>query len=434
MVVFPSFARGPGNSVDLPNSRDRQPGGHSLNLSDGAGVTSGQFVLQYNSALLAVTGVTVNGSLAGASLTLDPSSTPGKAVLDFFSPTALAPGIASLGALQAGVPNSAAASYKAKALLHFASEQLNGGAIAVAGDDALQIVAYLGDTNGDGTLSGGDASLISRVSVIFDTGFAAYPLLDPAIVGDLSNNGQADGPDVTLVNSYLAGIYRPQVPLIPTGLIIVPTGPDPILSLPAGLQAIPGTTLTVPVDIDTAHPDGSTGATEAILALKYDPQIFTVSAADVQLGSLTTGWQLTTVVNSQTGEIGIDLFSSMPIQSIAGGSLVTIAMEEKVCSGPCAVGSNAGSGSLLPPLSLVPQVDPTGQRVFTTTVGDGQGAFVLHISSGQWAASDGQAALGNTSVKIDNSVAAAPLTNGKPKAAAHLMWSFSLVSHRKMAA
>ena len=50
--------------------------------------------------------------------------------------------------------------------------------------------------------------------------------------------------------------------------------------------------------------------------------MFTVSAADVQLGSLTAGWQLTTLVNAQTGEIGIDLFSSTPIQTTASGSLV----------------------------------------------------------------------------------------------------------------
>ena len=184
--------------------------------------------------MLTITGATVNASLTGASLTLDPKSTPGNAILDFSSSTALASGVVRLGAVQAAVPNAAAASYKAKALLHFASEQLNGGGIAVAGDDAVQIVAYLGDTNGDGILSGGDASLISRVSVLLDTGFAAYPLLDPTIVGDVSSNGQADGPDVTAVNTYLAGISQLQLPQIPTGLTIVPTGPDPSLTLPHG--------------------------------------------------------------------------------------------------------------------------------------------------------------------------------------------------------
>ena len=75
------------------------------------------------------------------------------------------------------------------------------------------------------------------------------------------------------------------------------------------------------------------------MALQYDPQVFSVSAADVQSGSLTGGWQLTTVVNAQTGEIGIDLFSSTPIQTTAGGSLVDI-----VGSGQWAVGSAGCSG------------------------------------------------------------------------------------------
>ncbi len=54
------------------------------------------------------------------------------------------------------------------------------------------------------------------------------------------------------------------------------------------------------------------------------------------------------------------------------------------------MGSNAGLGLSLTPISLVNQVDPTGQRVFTTTVADGQGAFVLHWNGGQWAVGSGQ--------------------------------------------
>ena len=105
--------------------------------------------------------------------------------------------------------------------------------------------------------------------------------------------------------------------------------------------------VVVPVNIDTAHPLGSTGATEAILALRYNPQVFSVSAADVQLGSLTAGWQLTTVVNAQTGEIGIDIFGSTPIQTTAGGSLVTMT----VGSRQWAVGVN-GSGVALDTLII----------------------------------------------------------------------------------
>ena len=60
-------------------------------------------------------------------------------------------------------------------------------------------------------------------------------------------------------------------------------GPDPTLSVPTNLVAVPGSTLIVPVNIDTAHPDGSTGMVDAVLALTYDPKVFDVSAADVQL-------------------------------------------------------------------------------------------------------------------------------------------------------
>ena len=398
VVGIPAFARGPNNAaqVQLPNNLTE---GIPIDLSNGNGVTQGKFTLQYNSSLLSITGVAVNTALTGATLSLDAASTAGTAILDFSSttPVATSAGAVGLGGLVATVPNSASLLYKSKALLHWSGEQLNGGAIAVEGDDAIQVVAFFGDASGDGTLSGGDASDISAVATGTSTnaalgtlgGFTAFQLADPVIVGDLSGNGNVDAPDVTLINSFLSGTPRPQVPAIPTGLVISPTGPDPVLSLPTTLQALPGGTVVVPVNIDTAKPDGSTGATEAVLALQYNPQVFSVSASDVQAGSLTTGtgWQLTTVVNAQTGEIGIDIFSSTPIQTTAAGSLVTITLHEKV-------GSNAGSAVTLAPISLVSQVDPSGQRAFKTTVADNQGDFIIHFSSGQVAAGSEQPTAG----------------------------------------
>ena len=51
-----------------------------------------------------------------------------------------------LGGLVATVPNSAASLYKSKALLHWSSVQLNGGAtFAGEGDDAVEVDAYFGD-------------------------------------------------------------------------------------------------------------------------------------------------------------------------------------------------------------------------------------------------------------------------------------------------
>ena len=385
VVGVPGFARGPdsNHAVNLPNN---QSAGIPINLSNGSNVTSGTFTLQYNSALLNITGATVNSALPGATLTLAASSTPGKAVIDFASLAPLTSGVVRLGELIATVPNSAASAYKTKALLHFSSVQLNGGAISVTPDDAVQVIAYFGDVTGDATLSTGDASLISRVATGVDNnpatgvigGFAAYQLADPALIGDLNSSGNVDASDVTLINSFLSGTPRSQIPAIPAGLTIVPTGPDPALSFAANLQAMPGATVLVPLQIDTARPQGSSGMTEAVFAVRYDPAVFTVSAADVQLGSLPltsallsttgqSGWQLQAAINSQTGELGIDLFGGTAIATTVAGTLVTIAFHVR---DDAPVGTSE--------LSLVTMVNPTGQRAYQTTVSDAEGAFILH--------------------------------------------------------
>ena len=71
-------------------------------------------------------------------------------------------------------------------------------------------------------------------------GFAAFPLADPVIIGDVSGNGVVDSSDVTLLNSVLAGVARPHLPPIPTGITITPNGPDPTLSLGAAMRGAAG--------------------------------------------------------------------------------------------------------------------------------------------------------------------------------------------------
>ena len=433
VVGVPAFARGPDSAdpINLPNTVSS---GIPLNVSVGSGITSGMFTLQYNSQLLSISGVTVNTALTGASLSLDAASTAGTAILDFSSPTPLTQaGAVRLGGLTATVPSAANSLYKSKALLHWTGVTLNGGAIAVVGDDAVEVVAYLGDASGtaNGSFSGGDASDISAAATGQTTnaaagtlaGFSALPLADPAIIADLNNDGLVDASDVTLLNSVLSGTVRTQVPSIPTNVIITASGPDPSLSLPAMLPLTPGGTVVVPINIDTARPFGSTGATEAVLALRYDPQLFSVSASDVHLGSLTAGWQLTAVVNAQTGEIGIDLFSSSPIRTTVGGSLVGIGMKivgsESGAGGEGAVGSEEVSGLGQSPIQLVNQVDPTGQRIFRTMVADGQGAFVLHWNSVQYAVASGQLAAANTSVAPDETASDTQFTAHSTLPTAH---------------
>jgi hypothetical protein len=54
----------------------------------------------------------------------------------------------------------------------------------VASADVLHLVAYVGDGDGNGSYSSNDAVLITRVGLQTDSGFTAYPLVDPVIVAE----------------------------------------------------------------------------------------------------------------------------------------------------------------------------------------------------------------------------------------------------------
>jgi hypothetical protein len=370
VVSVPDFARGP-DATDPINIPNNSTSGVPITLSNGSGVTDGTFVLQYNANLLTITGGVVNPALVGATFTVTPSGsgTSAQATIVFHSPTALAAGTVRLGGLTATVPNNAP--YKSKDLLHFSSVSLNSGGIAAIGDDGLHIVAYFGDTSGDGTYSGLDASLASRVASSQDSGFAAYRLADPVIIADINANNRIDGADASFIAQVAGGGSVSRIPPIPSPApVIVPGGPDPTLSIPADLKAEPGGVVVVPVNLDTAMPPGSTGLTEADLALTFDPNVFTVAGSDITLGTLPSsgsGWTLTSSINPVTGEIGINLYSTTPLTTTAGGSLVTIAFHVK---------PTVPAG--MTPIHLAAEVNPSGRQLIRTSLDDAQGGLTLH--------------------------------------------------------
>jgi hypothetical protein len=378
VLWVPAVAQGPGQNLNAPGM-NQVGGGYPLYLTDGNGVSNVQVTLQYNPALLQVTGVT------GSGFTLSASSTPGNAVLVYSGPalasTANTPVV--VGYITAKVPSGTSATptpYKAKDLLHLAGASLNGGARAVATSDALHLVSFVGDADGNGSYSSNDAVLITRAALQTDTGFTAYPLVDPVIVSDTDGAGfiPADAP----LQTNEAGVGFPTAnlasPPIPIGVVFAPiaNNVDPHLSLPADLHVAADDTLTVPVNLDDAHPAGSTGLTQAHLALTYDPRLFTVSAADIEAGSLLaqgSGWSIQPTINLVTGQIAITLSSSTPISDSVGGSLVTIRFHQLNSGEPGGVSPR----SLESAINLAASVNPTGQQVVITALEDAQGAFTL---------------------------------------------------------
>ena len=261
-----------------------------------------------------------------------------------------------------------AAPYRSKQVLQISSV-VNGGAIPTINDNALEAVAFLGNVSGNGSYSSLDSGLLLNVSSGADAGFASFPTLDPAILGDLNGNGVIDSGDAVQLNQRNSAGSNPAfVPHYPGAPSNTQSGPDPTLSIPGVLSVSAEGTVLVPVNIDDAKPTGSSGMMVAQLALRYDPTEFTVSPQDVQLGNVPaagTGWQLQAVVDEATGTIGITLASRTPIDNSTGGSLATITLQEKSTAAP---GATA--------VELVASVTANGQ-VFSTSVNDLQGPFTL---------------------------------------------------------
>jgi len=221
-----------------------------------------------------------------------------------------------------------------------------------------------------------------------DSGFPAYPLIDPVILGNVDNPdiGVFSGDAAFQISELSVGSTPNYVAPKPTSVQVSPggttpytilpvgNGEDPTLTLPSNLQVGADGTVVVPVNLDDARPAGSTGLIEADLALTYNPSLFTVSAADVHAGSVLAGgnWSVMPTIDQATGQIGIALSSSTPISAPTGGSLVIIDFHPVEASGGRQPPGYLGQAQF----ALAAYVTPNGQY-FPTELEDSQGAFIL---------------------------------------------------------
>ncbi len=370
------FARGPNASgdtstlVQVPN--DPAFGGHvgiPITIYHSANLTSAGFTLTYNANILTITGGVSDPSNVAATLQMTgnvPSAdgVHSVATFAFTSPTPLS-GTQILGDIAAYVPYSARNQYQVKDLLALGNIMVNGGATVVPAS-AVDVNAYFGDVNGDHHLDGLDKGLIANVASTTSTGFAAFTLLDPAIVGDLSDDNAVTSNSTSLLSNYLLALPVVKIPPLPNpaigdNLFMSPSAADPTLSLPATVSAANNGVVNIPVLLDQPRPRGSTGMVEAELKLSYDPTVLSVTAADISLGTIPSagiGWQLTSVVNPTAGQITIQLFSQTPVNMDQAGSLVNIAFHLKTKEN-------------LPSMTTVQLVDSQ------TVLADLQGALVL---------------------------------------------------------
>jgi uncharacterized delta-60 repeat protein len=312
VVSAPDFARGPGQVVDVPSTATT---GLPITLSNGSGVTAVDFNLTYNANDLTINGVTLSPTLQadGFNIAFN-NTTPGDLSISIYGISSMPSGLQTLVYLNATVPSTA--TYGSGAMLNVTGLRINEGAIAGTTDEAVEKVAFLGDASGNKGYSAYDSSLIANVVVGNATGFDAFPLIDPVIIADVTQDGTLSGQDASLVADQSIGENVPQIPPIPVG--VTPTAPatglDPTVTIGTVALANPGNTITIPVSISD-----TTGLLGANFTIDFDgSQLQFVSAT---VGTADGNFSVFTYANNSAGTLNLGLADNSTALGAGSGTI-----------------------------------------------------------------------------------------------------------------
>ncbi len=123
-----------------------------------------------------------------------------------------------------------------------------------------------------------------------DSGFYAYPLTDPQIIGGASGNATLSGLDASYVLEAVVGSSVPQIPAFPTTPPQSTAGVDPTVAIPAGLIGVRGQTVNSSVAFTTdAGP-----LADGLFQIDYPTNFVSINANLVAINSYlaSQGWTL----------------------------------------------------------------------------------------------------------------------------------------------
>jgi hypothetical protein len=147
------------------------------------------------------------------------------------------------------------ARYGASHVLDLRDVSVTGGALPVRDDDGLHVAAYVGDTDADGAYSANDTALLTNVLLRRDSGFGAYPLTDPLVLGNVAGNGILSGLDTRFLAQQVLGLNPVAIPPLP--VLPATTGaPQPALAAaePAAATATGPVAATAPEPVRLTAP------------------------------------------------------------------------------------------------------------------------------------------------------------------------------------
>jgi len=212
VVSLPNFARGPDQAVNVPAAAVGGAG-IPVRLNNAAGVESVDMTFTYDPHLLTVTDVVLGPDAPADSHLVTNLTEPGRAILSYYSLDPMSTGPAVFAAVIAKVPETAP--YRAAHVLDITEVNINEGRMGATGDDAVHVVAYLGDATGNRYYSGLDGQKVARVAAGRDTGFEAYPTIDALIVGNVNGDNTLDGLDRDCIMQEAVGRDCLHIPPLP---------------------------------------------------------------------------------------------------------------------------------------------------------------------------------------------------------------------------
>ncbi|KLU01377.1 other cellular organization [Rhodopirellula islandica] len=227
VVGLPDIVRGPSQTVQLPvgGSGTELPAGLPIQLSNADGVTSVTLTIQYDPAMLDISGVQLGEDAPTGSQVEANLDTPGVATITFFSLEAMDAGQADIIDLIATIPEDAP--YGSTGTLTISSLEVNAGGMTATADDAIQVVAFPGDVNANRRYDAEDARLVARVGVDLDTGFVItdatgsgeafvpFAAIDPDLLGDVTGQDGLSPLDASDLLRRVVGLSTPNIPDLP---------------------------------------------------------------------------------------------------------------------------------------------------------------------------------------------------------------------------
>jgi hypothetical protein len=213
-ISLPDFMRGPGQAVNVPALGQNIP----VTLTTPGGAHQVIFTVDHDPSMLSITGAKAAfGMPLGTTVLFDSlvnadGSKRARVTVTLPGSMTLLPGSWRVVDLVASVP--ATAPYGASEVLRVAVTGINGtapAAASVVSDNALHVVGYFGDANGDARYTVDDYNQILRVVTKADTGFSAWRNTDPLQIAGVSGGNLLSALDATWV---MQKIGLPVVPVL----------------------------------------------------------------------------------------------------------------------------------------------------------------------------------------------------------------------------